>query len=217
MAVKVPAVASYDERLRTDRSWARREVDLFFNRENEVFRTLYRLAERLDELDIPYVLIGGLALFHHGFERLTKDIDLVVTPEGLRKIHEDLEGRGYLAVLEGRKELRDTATNVRIAFLVTGQYPGDGKPKPVAFPDPAEQAIAIDGVKVINLPKLIDLKLASGMTNPRRLQDIVDVQRLIENLGLPADLADRLDPSVRDKFLELHRIVTEVPDPYGDP
>jgi hypothetical protein len=215
MAAKVPAVASYDERLRTDRSWARREVDLFFNRENEVFRTLYRLAERLDELDIPYVLIGGLALFHHGFERLTKDIDLVVTPEGLRKIHEELEGRGYLAAFERGRELRDTVTNVRIDFLVPGQFRGDGKPKAVAFPDPADQAIAIEGVKVINLPKLIDLKLASGMTNPRRLQDIVDVQRLIENLRLPVGLAGRLDPSVRDKFLELHRIVTEVPDPYA--
>jgi hypothetical protein len=146
---------------------------------------------------------------------LTKDIDLVVTPEGLRKIHEELEGRGYLAAFEGGRELRDSVTNVRIDFLVTGQFPGDGKPKPVAFPDPADQAIAIEGVKVINLPKLIDLKLASGMTNPRRLQDIVDVQRLIENLRLPVGLAGRLDPSVRDKFLELHRIVTEVPDPYA--
>jgi len=40
---------------------------------------------------------------------------------------------------------------VRIEFLVSGQYPGDGKPKPVAFPDPADVAVKIDWDSVFGI------------------------------------------------------------------
>jgi hypothetical protein len=54
------------------------------------------------------------------------------------------------------------------------------------------------------LPKLVELKLASGMTNPGRLKDLADVMELIKVLNLPAHFADQLDPFVRDKFKELY-------------
>jgi hypothetical protein len=206
----------YQARLRRDRAWARQEVDLFFGKENEVYKSLRRIAERLDALGVPYALVGGLALNEHGYERLTVDVDLLVTPDGLKTIHEKLQGLGYLPPFAGSKHLKDTTTGVRIEFLITGQYPGDGKPKPVVFPDPAKEAVDIGGIKVLNLPKLVDLKLASGLSNERRARDIVDVQELIAALKLPRDFAEQLDPSVRDKFFDLHRIVTEVPDPYAE-
>ena len=68
-------------------------------------------------------------------------------------------------------------------------------------------------VRLLNLEKLIELKLASGMTNPLRLQDIADVQNLIGLLKLPEDFADRLDPFVRDKYLELWRLLASHPAP----
>jgi hypothetical protein len=61
------------------------------------------------------------------------------------------------------------------------------------------------------LPTLIEMKLASGMTNPRRGQDVVDVQRLIESMQLPADLSDQLNPFVRDKYRELWTVVHDNP------
>ena len=85
---------------------------------------------------------------------------------------------------KGSKNLRDTEYGVRIEFLVTGQFPGDGKPKPVAFPDPATAAIELDGIRLLPLKDLIELKLASGMTNPGRLKDLADVQELIRILDL---------------------------------
>ena len=66
----------------------------------------------------------------------------------------------------GSKNLRDTELGVRIEFLVAGQFPGDGQPKPVAFPPPEQVAEDFDGIKYVNLPTLIGLKLASGMTAP---------------------------------------------------
>jgi hypothetical protein len=51
----------------------------------------------------------------------------------------------------------------------------------------------------------VELKLASGISAPHRLKDLADVLELIRALDLPADLASRLDPYVREKYLELWR------------
>ena len=101
----------------------------------------------------------------HGFRRFTEDVDILVTREALKAIHERLEGLGYVPPFAGSKNLRDTDSGVRIEFLVSGEFPGDGKPKPVAFPDPADVGVEIDGVRFLSLPSLVELKLASGMTD----------------------------------------------------
>src|SRR5207249_3538933 len=88
-------------------------------------------------------------------------------------------------------------------FLVSGDFPGDGKPKPVSFPDPATAATEIAGFHALTLPRLVELKLASGMTNPARLKDLADVQEVIRALKLPLSFAEQLDPFVREKFKEL--------------
>jgi len=144
-----------------------------------------------------------LPLAFHGYNRTTVDVDLLVRPEGLEKIHDQLSGLGYTPPFTGSKNLRDTQTGVRLEFILTGAFPGDGKPKPVAFPDPANVATEIDGVRYVRLNTLIELKLASGITNPGRLRDLADVQELIRVLKLDAGLADQLSPFVKDKYLEL--------------
>ena len=175
-----------------------------FDKDSDVFKTLHRIARRLDDLGIPYAVVGGMALFEHGFRRFTADVDLLVTPEGLKEIHDRLEGLGYVPPFAGSKQLRDAETGVRIEFLVSGAYPGDGKPKPVAFPDPAEVGVDRDGITYLNLPTLVELKLASGMTGGvHRLKDFADVIELIKILDLPADFADQLNPYVRDRYAEL--------------
>ncbi len=207
-----PAVTSYEARLNADRRWALREGSMHFERESSVHLTLQRLTRRLDELGVSYAVVGGMAMFLHGYRRFTEDVDLLVTPESLRLIHEKLVGLGYLPPFSASKNLRDTDTGVKIEFLLTGGYPGDGLPKPVSFPDPAGVSEVIDGIRCLNLRTLVELKLASGLTNPRRGKDIVDVQELIAVLGLSDDFAGDLDPFVRDKFLELVRIIRDYPD-----
>src|SRR5262249_34409681 len=144
--------------------------------------------------------------------RFTEDVAILVSRDGLRKIHEELEGRGYLPPFTGSKNLRDADTGVRIEFLVAGDYPGDGKPKPVSFPPPEGSAVRLDGINYLSLPRLIELKLASGMTNPLRLKDIADVQELIRLLKLPASFAEQLDPFVRVKFNELWGLLQSHPE-----
>lgn len=112
-------------------------------------------------------------------------------------------------LFSGSKNLRDAAHGVRVESRVTGAYPGDGKPKTVAFPDPANTTVEIHGIRCLTLEKLIEIKLASGMTNPGRIRDLADVQELIRHLGLKREMAVQLDPSVRDKFVELWHGVNE--------
>jgi hypothetical protein len=203
---------AYETQLNQNLRWALQEGSMHFEEASAVHRTLRRVVKRLDELGVPYAVAGGMALFLHGFRRFTEDVDILVTKDGLRLIHERMEGLGYVAPFQGSKNLRDADTGVRIEFLVAGEYPGDGKPKPVAFPDPAAVGVERDGVRYLSLSKLIELKLASGLTNPLRLKDIVDVQELIRLLKLPAGFADLLDPSVRDKFLELWTVIQQNPE-----
>jgi hypothetical protein len=100
--------------------------------------------------------------------------------------------------------LRESETGVRVEVLTTGEFPGDGKPKAVSFPDPAAVAVDRGGYAVISLEKLIEMKIASGLSASHRLHvDLGDVQRLIEELRLPIDLDAKLDPSVRAEYRRL--------------
>ena len=181
---------------------------MYFDERGGVQKALRNITGRLDGLGIPYAVVGGMAMFAHGFRRFTEDVDLLVTPESMEVIRERLDGLGFVRPAGTRTKLRDTDTRVLIEFLITGGYPGDGKPKPVAFPDPATVAVEIGGIRYLGVPTLIELKLASGMTAAGRLKDLADVQELIRVLDLDWTFEKQLDPYVREKFHELWSGVT---------
>ena len=190
------------------------EGDRYFHQSNSVFAAMRKVTGRLEALNIPYSVAGGMALFHHGLRRFTEDVDLLVRRDSIQKIHEQLAGLGYVPVHRLSKNLRDAELGVRIEFLIAGDFPGDGKPKPVAFPDPQDSTVQAEGIHFVNLEKLIEMKLASGMSNPGRLKDLVDVIELAKVTKLPRDFGKRLDPYVQAKFDELwqHAQVSELPD-----
>ena len=179
------------------------EGSLFFENKGAVQESLRRIARRLDELGTPYAVAGGMALFHHGYRRFTEDVDILVTRDGLRAIHRALDGLGYKRPFEKSKNLRDVESKVKIEFLVAGEFPGDGKPKAVQFPNPEAVAVEIDGIKFLSLPALIELKLASGISGVEREKDLIDVQQLIKALNLPLRVSNDLAESVRLKYIEL--------------
>jgi hypothetical protein len=194
-------VSAYDEGLR------------FFMGEGTLNETLRRVAGDLENHEISYNVIGAVALNNYGYRRFTEDIDLLLTAEGLETFRNELVGRGYRPAFEGAtRKFRTTQENVTIEIITAGEFPGDGKPKPVQFPNPDESEIEIDGIKTLSLEKLVELKLASGMTAPHRLRDLADVQELIKIKGLNADFAKILNPFVQEKFLELQSAVADAPD-----
>jgi hypothetical protein len=185
-----------------------------------VTRTSKKAAQKivaiLEAENIPYAVIGALALNEYGHRRVTVDVDLVMREEDLRRFKARWLGRGYAERVAGTGKLIDTELNVRIDVFSTGRFPGDDKPKPIAFPDPATTAIRGAPFALLPVERWIELKLAFGMVAAHRLKDLADVQELIRAARLPLATADRLDPWVRAKFLELWHAVEkgDAEDPY---
>jgi len=101
---------SYESRLDADPEWALNEGSRHFDDNSSVHQTLRKITSKLTELGIPYAVAGGMALFRHGFRRFTEDVDLLVSDDGLRRIHTELKGRGFLPDFAGSKNLRDAET-----------------------------------------------------------------------------------------------------------
>ena len=171
--------------------------------ESKVHGALAALAARLEELEIPYAILGGLALNAYGYLRATVGVNVLVTRDGLERFRAAALGRGYLEKFPGSRGVRDTARNVEIDVVLAEDYPGDGREKPVRFPDPATAAVKGEAFSLVSLETLIEIKIASGMTAPHRLRDLADVIELIRVNDLPADYSGRLHPYVRERFTEL--------------
>lgn len=181
--------------------------------EADVQKALDKLARTVDAQGIPYAVIGAMALNEFGYRRTTVDVEVLLTAEGLATFKRNNLGRGYAEQSPGSRGVRDTEHGVDIDIVLAGSYPGDRKPKPVVFPDPATTAERGTRIALLPLRRLLELKLASGMRAPHRLRDLADVQEVIRVLGLPNTLASELDASVRQKYLELWQAVQNIDDP----
>src|SRR5918911_2226553 len=107
----------------------------YFMGQGDLNNALARLCADLERHGIDYMVIDAVALMAYGYPRFTEDIDLVVTPEGLEAFHRELIGLGYAPAFQGaKKRLRSTRDGVSVEMILAGEYPGDGKPKPVSFP-----------------------------------------------------------------------------------
>jgi len=173
-------------------------------RKTNPFLALCELARTLDVHCIPYVVAGSLALSLHGYHRFSNDIDLIVTSESLLRIRQCLDVNRYLTVDPSGNRLLDTTYDVNIDLLVSGDYPGGRKPKVISFPVPAECHTVMEGFKCLPLESLVELKLASGQSNPRRMKDLSDVQELIVIHSIPREFVALLHPWVQAKFLEIY-------------
>jgi hypothetical protein len=185
----------------------------FFMGQADAQLALYRLAAILEAEGLPYAIIGAFALNEYGHRRVTVDIDLIMREDHLAEFKHKYLGDGYAERVLGTGKLVDTVHGVNIDVLSTGRFPGDDKPKPIAFPDPATVAMRGERFALLPMARFIELKLASGMVAAHRAKDLVDIQELIKSASLPASLADELHPWVREKFLELWQL-GQIADPF---
>jgi hypothetical protein len=82
----------------------------------------------------------------------------------------------------------------------------------ISMSDLTTDSTEIDGIRYVTLEKLIELKLAAGISAPHRLKDLADVQELIKFKHLDANFAVKLDPYVRAKYIELQEAVSKSED-----
>lgn len=205
---------SRDEALAERFEAALERIGAYFMNSSPLQKAAADIARRLDEMHIDYAIAGALCLAAHGVMRATEDVDVLLTRDGLERFKESWLGRGYVNLRPGGKAVRDTVNGVKVDFLVAGDYPGDGKPKPVKFPEPKDASTEAGRFRVLSLPRFVEIKLASGMTAPHRLQDLADVLKLIAVAKLPRDFAQTLDPYVRPKYDELWLTAQRPEDDY---
>lgn len=190
--------------MKTPLSMVLERAGAFFMKRSPIHSTAQRISETLREMEIPFAIAGALAANAHGHVRTTEDVDILLEEQGLQAFKEAWLGKGWVEKFAGSRGFRDTVHNVNIDVLLTGDYPGDGKPKPVVFPAPGDVGEAdADGIPIVALATLVELKLASGMTAPDRPRDLDDIIQLIRANDLSREYAAKLNPYVRDKFDEL--------------
>ncbi len=174
-----------------------RELAMFHQGKGPVHKTARQVAKRLEKAKIPYAMVGGIAVFAHGHRRATNDVDLLLTREGFAAFRQLFVPKHYEGQPGSPRQFTDRANDVPLDILVTGFFPGSGKPGPISYPEPEAVAQTIDNYRVVDLVTLIQLKLAA-----RRYQDFADVVALINIHALDESFGERLHPSLRKDYIE---------------
>lgn len=177
-----------------------RQVYAMLNNET-LWDTAARCDSILTEAGIAYSVCGGVAVCLHGYQRNTVDLDLVVCRDDTSRVRQVLEEAG-LAWIPEAKEFR-TKTGIAVQFLISGENAGGGEVK-IAEPSGDENVEVIEGLTVLRLSRLIEMKLACGTANVRRThKDFADVVELIAIRELDGSFSRFLHKSLRKTFREL--------------
>jgi hypothetical protein len=170
---------------------------MFFQGKDRVHETMRRVAARLEANGVAYAIVGGMAVNAHRYQRTTNDVDFLFSAAGVA-VFRRLVDAGEFDAMPGRpRRFVDRATGVAFDILITGLFPGSGEPGPIAFPDPSVVSQTIDELRVVDLPTLVQLKLAAG-----RYQDFADVVNLIRANKLDESFQQQLHPAVQGDFIE---------------
>jgi len=142
----------------------------------------------------------------HGYQRNTTDVDVIINREDSAKVKELLLAESFLWDDE-LKEFRSPA-GVPVQFLIAGEQAGNGSEVKIPVPEGEQNVEMRDGLSVVRLSRLIEMKLACGLGSMRRThKDFADVVELIALRNLDASFARVLHSLLRPTFRKLVRRV----------
>ncbi|HSB60990.1 MAG TPA: hypothetical protein VLI67_04685 [Vicinamibacteria bacterium] len=131
-----------------------------------------QLARFCREEGVEPVVIGGLAVNHHGYMRVTADVNILVSREEAVPLYRRLRSEtGWRRHAEGFK---NTIVGVGLDICVEGERTSPGSTE--EFPSPAAlKKVRVRPLPVPALSELIALKVMSG-----RARDDADVVELLK-------------------------------------
>ncbi len=155
------------------------------------------LVETLQGYEVDYVVIGGIAVGAHGFQRATKDLDIVPNPDrrnlgrleqALQSLEAQIDGVDVEMLeikldAEGLSQGGNFVLSTSKGRLDLMQFQGDYELYGLVAPNATEVDLGYAKFRVCSLADLIKLKLDAG-----RPQDLLDVQQL-EKLSSEPDLS----------------------------
>jgi hypothetical protein len=171
------------------------------SRQSKFAKALETLGRLASKEGIPLAIVGGLAAIRFGYERFTKDIDIVVHKQHLDILVRVAPSYGIKVVWkdpEGWHKLQ--CGDVPVDVVPAGQMPR--KDAPAVIPSP-EQLDVRDGAGYADIGGWIETKLGSF-----RVQDRADVVQVIK-VTTPAALKkirkhlDKAHTVYRERFDEL--------------
>lgn len=144
---------------------------------------LIQLAAALSEAGVEHALIGGMALAPRGFPRGTKDVDFLIHENAIERVRTIMRQRGAEPIQEDAEFSTYLDGGIRADFQHARRAISQDmltRAEPVSF----------DGtpVPVVQAEDLIGLKVQASHSNPRRLQDFIDIERLLDANGSKLDL-----------------------------
>jgi hypothetical protein len=181
------------EQLRTGRATMFAPQDLP-GRFGRVVKAIDRV---LGVMNCESVLGGGWAVWRHGFlGRITQDVDIVLPADRVEEFVRVASVSGFevLPQPEGRwPKVRHKDTDIQVDILPEGARPGSpSKLAPTTIPHPSRMGAARPLLQYMELPALIELKLAAG--RGRDEADVIELMRV--NL-------DKVD-ALRQHLLAVH-------------
>jgi hypothetical protein len=124
--VALPLDPAREERLLA----AAKHATQFFMGVADVQRALEKVAGLLREEEIPYALIGAMAVNEYGYQRVTMDVDLLLSAEGLKNFKDRHLGRGYVERFPGVRGCATSKMGSRSILFSLANTPATGFPSP---------------------------------------------------------------------------------------
>ena len=142
-------------------------------------RVIRAIDHVLNILKAQAVVAGGWAVWRHGYvARLTQDVDIVLPKDQIEEFLRlaDVSGFEVLNHPAGRwPKMRHKETDIQVDILPEGSRPGTpAHPAPTLIAHPSTMGAEGHALRYIQLPALIELKLAAG-----RARDESDITELL--------------------------------------
>lgn len=154
--------------------------------------------------NVAYAIGGDVAVCLHGYQRDTLTVEILLHSNDAPKLKQLLLSEGYRWDEENNEF--HSPSEIAVQFLIAGEKAGKGSE--VKIPEPAGELNVEEreGLSVVKLSRLIEMKLACGMNNLRRThKDFADVVELIAIRKLDGSFARFLHSSLRETFRKLVR------------
>jgi len=167
----------------------------------EVIRRFHALSRRYD---LPYCVVGGMAVIRNGLLRTTGDIDILTLKKEWRRV---LPLKGEISA-EGLESCVDEKTGITIDIL----FADEDWEMVMEMPDPRKVGEYDEkkGARFIGLHDLVQLKMAVYLSKLQEhgpataAKDLGDVQGLMKNnlSEFSAEVIGNYHPAVRKQCME---------------
>jgi hypothetical protein len=164
-----------------------------------VWKTAIHTHRLLESESVPHAVVGGIAVCLYGYQRNTIDVDFLIESTDQAVTRDLLQANGYRWLAASAEFV--SPDEIPVHFVLSGEPAGKGAEFRLPALNFDKVVTEKDGIPVVQLPRLIEMKIAAGEGSIRRShKDFADVVELISINGLTKEFARHLHSSVRKTY-----------------